>query len=162
MKKLIFILILLPMVTIGQKRFNRYIDSQIKQGIDSIQLQVSITNYCLNQFYKEKMISYFVQIAGLAAVFYGTNDRMNGTNDAFRIYQDLLNSKPSTGYGDYIIKLRKSKSEYYSLVDRNDLIVNIGSAVAVSGVVLNIVAHRWLKKSYILPAEHGIGVMIKF
>jgi hypothetical protein len=162
MKKLIFILVLFPLLTMGQKKFDRYIDSQIKAGVDSIQLQISATNYCLHQFYKEKMISYSAQVAGLAAVFYGTSDGINGTNDAFRTYQDLLSSKPSTGLENYFIKLRRAEREYYDLVDRNDLIVKIGSAVAVTGVVLNIVAHRWLKKSYILPAEHGIGVMIKF
>jgi hypothetical protein len=153
---------LFPVLAMGQKKLDRYIDSQIKQGVDSIQLQISVTNYCLNQFYKEKMISYSVQFAGLAAVVYGTSDGMNGTNDAFRTYNDLLSSKPSTGLENYFTRLRKSEREYYDLVDRNDLIVKIGSAVAVTGVILNIASYRWLKKSYILPAEHGIGVMIKF
>jgi hypothetical protein len=162
--KLLFILMLFPMLTIGQKKFDHYIDRQIKAGIDSIQLQISATNYCLNQYRKEKLIGTSAQVVGFGLVFFGINDKINGNKSAQEEfeYRTIVVGSASGTLEQQLINLRKAERDYYDTVDRNQNIVTIGSVVALSGTILNITAHRWLKKSYILPAEHGIGIMIKF
>lgn len=164
MKKLILILMFFPLLTMGQKKFDHYINSQIKSGVDSLQLQISVTNYCLNQYRKEKIIGTSAQAIGFGLVFFGINDKINGNKNALDEfeYRTAVVGSASGTLEQQLINMRKAERDYYDTVDRNQNIVTIGSVVAVSGTIFNIVAHRWLKKSYILPSEHGVGVMIKF
>lgn len=162
MKKLILILMLLPVFSFGQKKLNAYIDHQIHSGIDSIQLQVSVNNYCLNKFKTEKIIGTSAQFVGLGIVFYAMNDRINGEEQLAKDIEYLVAVGNRGSLEEYLIKLRGMERDYNDLVDRNKNLLTTGSIIALSGTALNIIAHRWLKNSYVLPAEHGIGVQIKF
>lgn len=162
MKYLLLLIVFCPVFCFGQAELNNWMKQEMqKSSFDAIQLQQSYANYCLNQFRKEKIIATWTQIGGGLLVFYANVDGINGVNDV----EDTYNREMAiAGNNEFkqLAALQKYEQKMQDTEDRNDVLTISGGVMFLAGSILQFYSYRWLKKSYILPAEHGIGIQIKF
>jgi urease beta subunit len=136
-------------------------DSQVidKTRSDTLQYQISYTNYCLNKHRKEKLYGIASQFVGSAIIAVFHFDELNGMNrleEKFKIDYaaagDRLDLQATT--------LRKFERDQDDILYRKKVSLIAGSVFILGGVFLQIDSYKWLKRAYLKPGE--IGIVIEF
>lgn len=164
MKK-IFICIALVSISFfsfSQKSFNQITGNQeLKTKVDTLQFQISFTNYCLEKHRKEKVIGTWLQIGGAVGVSFFNISQLNGMRTAEDNYNHEL-ALAGTNLAMQIAATNKFESKSNDILKRQDLMTIVGGVAFLAGSVLQLDSYKWLKRAYISPSEHGIEVRIRF
>lgn len=157
MRTLLIILICFPVFAHGQD----FQSKLLQANNDPLQLQISYTNYCLNQHRKEMLMGTGLQLIGATFTAVCNLPQLNGMNKA----KDTYNREMAIA-GDAIDRqlsaLRKFEKKERAIQKTQDGSVIVGGILVVGGSILQIYSYRWLNHAYIKPAENGIGIKIEF
>ena len=129
--------------------------------LDTISFKVDYTSHCLNKFRKEQQLGYGLMLGGAIVTFLATNEYVNGYKKA---YADI----PYYGYYDNngvwknIELSRTNQDKLNSITTIRNIGTYTGSAAILSGIVLQFISYRHLKRAYIIPERNGLTVGFKF
>jgi hypothetical protein len=138
MKKLLLILLFCPIIGLGQKNFNQVINQQnLTTKSDSLQFQISYTNYCLNQYRKEKITGTWIQLISAVTVLAFNMDNINGVDKTTRIYE-LETEAAGSNVFNQLAALSKFEKKIIKIEDRNDILTIAGGVVFLAGSFLNL------------------------
>lgn len=164
MKKLFLLLVLLNLtfLSFGQKSFNQIIQHQkLKSSFDTLQVQISFTNYCLEKYRYEKVLGTWLQVGGAVGVCFFNITQLNGMRAVENDYKHQLALA-----GDNLAKRLGADNQYQmdrnDIIKRQDVMTILGGVVFLAGSVLQLDSYKWLKRAYISPAQNGFGVKIRF
>jgi hypothetical protein len=162
MKKLLLILFLFPLIGFGQKNFNQVLKQQNLSSIsDSLQFQISYSNYCLNRYRVEKLIGIGAQLVGGGIVCYYNLPQTNGLNNAKEDFK-IETAIAGESIAAQLVALRKFEKIEREIKKKQDNAIIAGGITFAAGSIISIISTRWLKKSFIVPAENGIGLQLNF
>lgn len=119
------------------------------------------TNYCLYKFQQEQKRSMLISFSGAATITLANLDFINGVRKTNKYYETELAVAGENTY-QRILAEKEWQNELDKINTRNVIITATGAAIIVAGQVMLFRSYRWLKRAYIVPAEQGIGVAIKF
>ena len=163
--KNIFICIALVSISFfsfSQKSFNQIAGNhKLKTKVDTLQFQISFTNYCLEKYRKEKVIGTWLQIGGAIGVSFFNISQLNG----MRAVEDNYNHEfalAGSSVVKQIVATGNFKTKSNEIVKRQDLMTILGGVAFLAGSVLQLDSYKWLKRANITPSENGIGVQIRF
>ena len=164
MKK-IFVCIALVSISFfsfSQKSFNQIAGTQkLKTKVDTLQFQISFTNNCLEKYRKEKVIGTWLQIGGAVGVCFFNMSQLNGMRAAEDNYNHEF-ALAGSNLAAQIAATNNFEAKSNEIVKRQDLMTILGGVAFLAGSVLQLDSYKWLKRAYISPSEHGIGVRIRF
>lgn len=164
MKRLLFFLFLLTLtfLSFGQKSFNQIIRNQkLKSSFDTLQVQVSFTNYCLEKYRHEKVLGSWLQIGGAVGVSFFNISQLNGLRAAENDYRHQL-ALAGSNLDQQIAATNQYEKNKDDIIKRQDFMTILGGVAFLAGSVLQLDSYKWLKRAYISPAQNGIGVKIRF
>ena len=113
---------------------------KLKTNIDTLQYQISFTNYCLQKHRNEMLLGRWLQIGGAVGISFFNISQLNGMRAATNKFETKSNE----------------------IVKRQDIATIVGGVAILAGTVLQLNSYKWLKRAYITPSENGIGVKIIF
>jgi hypothetical protein len=164
MKKLLisFILINISFFSFGQKSFEQIVINQnLKSTIDSLQFQISFTNYCLEKYRAEKVLGTWLITGGAVVVGIFNIPQLNGMSKAEDDYKHQM-ALAGDNLDQKIAATNDYRSKTNDIEKRQEVMTIVGGIVFLAGSVLQIDSYKWLKRAYISPASNGIGVKIIF
>lgn len=164
MKKILLIIALISIsfFSFSQKSFNQISRNQtLKTKVDTLQFQISFTNYCLEKYRKEKVLGTWLQIGGAVGVSFFNISQLNGMRAAEDNYSHEL-ALAGSNLAQQIAARNKFETKNNEIIKRQDFMTILGGVAFLAGSILQLDSYKWLKRDYITPSENGIGVRIRF
>ena len=134
---------------------------KLKTNIDTLQYQISFTNYCLQKHRNEMLLGRWLEIGGAVGISFFNISQLNGMRAAQNNYNHEL-ALAGTNHAKQTAATNKFETKSNEIVKRQDIATIVGGVAILAGAVLQLNSYKWLKRAYITPSENGIGVKIIF